>query len=250
MEITLSSYNRKKWRRYRLLKEVSSIAPHLPETKTFNKKSFWELMEKYGQIIVKPNSGRRGKGVLKVSVSGSSKYEIHHEDKKITLGKEDTFSFVSNHVAGKAYLVQERISLAQIDDRIIDFRVIVQRKSYEDPWDVTAMVVKVAGKGYVVTNIARSGGEILYVEEAVKRSDLTISPYTLKAALEDITIKASKCLAKFYSKQRIFGFDMGVDKKGHIWIIEANLDPMMSHFRKLKDKTYFKTIRSYKRGNK
>ncbi|MDT8861213.1 YheC/YheD family protein [Alkalihalobacillus sp. MEB130] len=244
----MASYNRKKWRRYEILKKISTIAPHLPETKTFSEKAFWELMNKYGQIIVKPNNGRRGKGVIKIEEIGSQKYEIQIEDKKLTMGKEETFAFASQHVNDQAYLIQERISLAQIDDRIIDFRVIVQRKTYDDPWTVTAMVVKVAGKGYVVTNIARSGGEILYVEDAVQRSDLNVSPQTLKAALETITVKASERLAKYYSKQRIFGFDMGVDKNGHIYIIEANLDPMMSHFRKLDNQSYYQRIKRYKKG--
>jgi D-alanine-D-alanine ligase-like ATP-grasp enzyme len=41
---------------------------------------------------------------------------------------------------------------------------------------------------------------------------------------------------------------MGLDQNGHIWIIEANRSPMMSHFRKIKDKTMYHRIVEYKKG--
>ena len=241
-----------KWQRYSWMKESEELASHLPETRKLTQRDLVKLITKYGEVIVKPDGGRRGRGVFKVSSKGNRKYEIHIEDQIKTIsGINETYAYLAKKIGSEAYIVQQRIPLAQIDGRIIDFRVIVQRKTMNDPWKVTAKVVKVAGKGYVVTNIARSKGTVLHVGEAIKKSSLkNVSKNKLVSEIERIALRAAKRLTRYYKnkKQRIYGFDIGVDTNGHIWIIEANRDPMMSHFSKLRDKTFYHRILNYKRG--
>jgi D-alanine-D-alanine ligase-like ATP-grasp enzyme len=54
--------------------------------------------------------------------------------------------------------------------------------------------------------------------------------------------------SKYYKNQLIYGFDMGLDRNGRVWVIEANLKPMLSHFRKLADKSMYRRILEYKKG--
>ncbi|WP_391563884.1 YheC/YheD family protein [Paenibacillus cremeus] len=42
--------------------------------------------------------------------------------------------------------------------------------------------------------------------------------------------------------QRFEGLDIGLDNKGRIWIIEANLKPNIFPFLLLKDKTMYRRI--------
>jgi hypothetical protein len=114
---------------------------------------------------------------------------------------------------------------------------------------VTGKVAKVAGADYVVTNIRRSGGTVVTVETAIKNSSIEgISQWSILSEIERTALLSSRILSqsKLYSNQRIFGFDMGVDQNGHVWIIEANLKPMLSHFRKLKDQTMYRRILKHK----
>jgi len=49
-------------------------------------------------------------------------------------------------------------------------------------------------------------------------------------------------------KLRIVGFDIGVDRGGKPWIIEANFRPSKKLFKRLKDKTMYRRIMRYFRG--
>ena len=49
---------------------------------------------------------------------------------------------------------------------------MVQRHPNSE-WQVTGMLAKVAGKGFIVTNIRRSGGKVVTVENALEHSDFT-----------------------------------------------------------------------------
>jgi hypothetical protein len=130
----------------------------------------------------------------------------------------------------------------------MEFRVITQRKSYILPWEVTGMAVKVGGEGYIVSNTERSGGDILTVEEGVAASNLPVTDVKkLKEDIEEVAVNAAVKLTQEYEHKRIYGFDIGVDKDGKIWIIEANMNPMLSHFKMLKDKSQYKKIKRIKR---
>jgi D-alanine-D-alanine ligase-like ATP-grasp enzyme len=114
---------------------------------------------------------------------------------------------------------------------------------------MTAIAVKVAGEGYIVTNIERSNGTIFSFRDAIRKSSLKdYSSHRLLSKIETIAIRSAERVRTLYSHHRIFGFDMGLDKKGYAWIIEVNRFPMMSHFRKLKDRTMYRRILKYKKS--
>lgn len=242
--------NRHKWMQYKFLRQYEKINRYLPETRKFSKSAFHDLLEKYGDIVVKPNDGRRGRGVYRVSRLNTSEYEIHHEDSKKTVdGKKAAYKYAKREVGSDKYIVQRRISLATVKNRPMDVRIIVQRKSGSDKWRVTGKAVKVAGEGYIVTNIARSGGTILPVKKALRKSSLkNRSRSSLMARIKKVAIRSAKKLDKLYPHHRIYGFDMGLDKNGRVWIIEVNRFPMMSHFRDLGDKDMYERIKRYKRS--
>lgn len=236
---------------YKALKKDKVLAPYLPDTKKMSQSSLWNFVDKYGEIIAKPRKGRRGKGVIKISSKGNEEYEIHAKNEKIIVkGKKQAYAHIKQYMLPRTYIVQQRIRLIEINGRICDFRVIAQRRRESQIYKITAKVVKLAGKGYVVTNIKGSKGTVLLIEEAIERSPIIkkLSERNLLARIDRIAVYGATKLTKYFRRQRIYGFDMGVDPSGHIWIIEANSDPMMSHFRKLKDKTMYQRIKEYKKG--
>jgi glutathione synthase/RimK-type ligase-like ATP-grasp enzyme len=240
---------RHKWMQYKHMKQFKEIRGHLPQTQLMEKYTFNELIDKYGDVILKPDDGRRGRGVYRVSVIDKKTYEIHKENKKKAIGKGRAYKYLKDKIGSRKYLVQRRIPLATVKSRPMDVRVIVQRKRYSDSWKMTAIAVKVAGEGYIVTNIERSNGKILSFKNALRKSSLkSYSSQRLLSEIERIAIRSAERVSHLYSHHRIFGFDMGLDKKGYAWIIEVNRFPMMSHFRKLKDKTMYDRILKYKKS--
>jgi len=234
--------------KYRRMKKWSRLAPHLPETNWLYEWQLSKFLGKYGDIIVKPNGGSRGRNVIRVFSSGNGRYTIHHEKKQISLlGLSNAIQDVMRRVGSEDYIVQRRIPLATVNQRPFDVRIIVQRDVQSNKWSVTGKLAKLAGKGYIVTNLTRSNGRPLTVSNAIERSTIETSfKKGLVSKLNAIAVNSARCMRSLYPKHRIYGLDLGIDNKGFIWIIEVNLKPSMSHFRKLGDKEAIRRIVDYK----
>jgi hypothetical protein len=233
------------------MRSFDDLKQHIPETHRLTSNDFWNMMAKYGDIIVKPIDSSRGAGVIRITPTKQHAYTIHLENHTKTIKRKvDAYHYVRMIAKSRNQIVQQRVPLVTVNGHPFDIRVIVQRKSKFDPWEVTGKVTKVAGKGYIVTNQERSKGMVLPVETAIQKSSLKDhSPVSLMAEIDRVAILSASRMGnlELYSRQPIFGLDMGLDKNGHVWIIEANLNPMFSHFRKLKDLTMYNRIVNYSR---
>jgi YheC/D like ATP-grasp len=249
----MSKTNRaSKWLKYKIMRDIDGLKHHVPKSKKFSKDGLWYIIEKYDDAILKPINGSRGYGVYRVTSSGDDHYKIHHEKSVRTIkGKKETYKYLSRKIRSKNYLVQRRISLATVKDHPFDIRAIVQRKNTSDSWEVTGTVAKVAGKGYIVTNITRSNGMVMKLKKAIRKSSLKkLSRKDLMSKIDEIALRTAKKLSKnkLYTDRNIFGLDMGLDQNGRVWVIETNLAPMLSHFLKLKEHKMYDRIMEYKKG--
>lgn len=236
--------------KYRYMQSFAPLAPYLPKTDWMSPHAFWDMMNQYGRAIVKPMGGSRGRGVYQVTDLGRNRYEIHVENRKIRIkGKARTYDYLSRCIGCQGYIVQRWISRAKVRGRPFDLRVIIQRRRNSYAWTVTGKVAKVAGRGYIVSNITRSKGRVLPVQTAIARSPLKrLSLRSLQSAINRVGLLSAKRLSSKFPRHRIYGLDLALDHNGRPWIIEANLFPAQSHFRKLKDKTMLRRIMAYKRG--
>ena len=237
-----------KWRKYKVLKSSASLAGTVPETRPLSSKSLNLLLEKYGSVILKPIDGSGGSGVMQVTSLGKQKYKVHFgKTSKKLAGKRAVSAYLRRKRQKRSYIVQKRINLATLHGRPLDFRVMVQRRK---SWKVTGKLAKIAGKGYIITNVARSKGYVLPAGTALKRA-LSLKSRAAKpieSRLEAVALRAAKRLNSRFSWIRTVGLDMGVDKDGKVWIIEANFKPNIFLFRKLKDKSMYYRIAAYKKG--
>lgn len=236
-----------KWSKYKVLKKSNGLVPHLPETSWMKESSFWRLLNKYGELILKPAASSGGHGVLLVTSLGKLKYEVQDGSRKKRIhGKTNLLAYVKKRTT-TSYIVQRRISLASVNRCPYDLRVMVQRRP-KSSWQVTGKLAKVAGKGFIITNMRRSNGRILPVQTAINRSVLKrISTRNLLSTIDRVALSTAEQLKRYYPSIRTIGIDMGLDVKGKVWIIEANFAPMNALFLKLKDKTMYRKIMSYSR---
>lgn len=235
-----------KWTKYRVLRANPTLAGALPDTRLFSRQALFALLDQYRKAVAKPAAGSGGAGIIMVSGLRNGRYRVHRgAGRRMVRGKSNAFRHVRSKVRSP-YLVQRGISLARINGRPFDVRVMVQRHK-GSPWVVTGMLAKVAGRGYIITNIKRSGGRVLPLRTAIERSTISwISPDAVIESLSSIALLAAETLATYYTHQQVFGLDMGIDTTGKVWIIEANLRPDTSLFLKLADRQMYHTIRSYR----
>jgi glutathione synthase/RimK-type ligase-like ATP-grasp enzyme len=237
---------RQKWAQHTILIEDDFLKDCLPETKLLDEASFWELLDRYKQVIVKPNRGRWGKGLLKIKKIGRNKYEFCSEmNKRFIHGRFDTYRNVKRYLISDHNIVQQSISLGEIGGAPFDFRVMVQRRRNSATWAITGMVAKVASKRYFITNTA---GKVMNVEKALEDSNIKKMNYNeLLNLIEEISIVTAEKLSSVYPKHRVYGIDIGIDNKGKPWVFEANFNPNLAYFRMLADKKTLNKIRSFKR---
>jgi hypothetical protein len=217
------------------MKEDDTLAGYLPETHLLTETDFWRMLNQFGAVIIKPSEGSQGYGVLKVTKLREDRFEIHTGNTKIFCERSGLAEFLDKEkYRRKIYIVQEKIPLATMDDRPIDIRVMVQRKEDSNEWNVTGKLVKVAARGYFITNVAP---EILELNAAFEKSSLLedVDFQAISDDLDIIAILTAYQLEEYYPNSQIFGLDIGITDVGKVYIIEANLKPSWSLFKKLKE---------------
>lgn len=230
------------------------LAKHLPDTIPFSQKNLWKFVRKYREVIIKPTYGSRGKNIYKLSSLSKNKYQIHFRNEKYLFStKTEAYTYLKNRIKTTPFVIQRFIPLLQLNSSPFDIRVMVQRVDFSSPWAVTGKIAKIAGEGFIVTNNRLSSGSVLPVKKALQQSPLNPSCNDIDFILDQIdqiTLRAANSLLSYYKDQRVFGFDIAIDIYGRIWIIEVNLRPLLSHFKKLPNQTMFKIMKykyKYKR---
>ncbi|WP_166240817.1 YheC/YheD family protein [Paenibacillus turpanensis] len=240
-------YNRSKYTKYRLLKRSAKISRYLPKTLRMSKKHFRSMLSKYKKVIVKPSVGSKGSGVMSVSSLKGGRYKVQYGKKKKTVSsRQAAYSYIRNKSKNRSLIVQKKIRLAKVKGRPFDVRIMIQRKENRS-WVVTGKLAKVAGSGYIITNVNRSGGKVLPLTRAIRSSNIKHKSKTkIKRKLNTLAVRTAVHLSKYYDI-RIIGLDVGLDRRGKPWIIEANFKPAKSMFLKLKDKSMYRRIMAFHR---
>ncbi|MDO7905617.1 YheC/YheD family protein [Paenibacillus sp. JX-17] len=241
-------YSRDKLKKHRFMEGSSRLSAHLPKTRRFAFKHFDKLLRQYGAVVVKPIGGSRGRNVFQVSYTGNQVYQLQLDDQKTRIhGRREAYRYIKQQIGSRKYMVQRLISRATVKGRPFDMRIIVQRKKRSSRWKVTARLAKIAGEGYIVSNLTRSHGIPLRMSKALRHSSLRhMRPLVLKKRVDRISIHAARRLRRLFPGHRIYGLDVALDRGGYAWIIEANLFPSMSHFRKLGNARLLRRIQRYR----
>ncbi|BFT71251.1 YheC/YheD family protein [Paenibacillus sp. P36] len=241
----MSNLSTSKWTKYKLLRKSEKLRAYLPETEWLKESAFWRLLNKYQQVIIKPTGSYGGHGVIRIKKLEDSGYELQDGAKKKRFTDQEQVNAFLKKKTGKNFIVQQRIPLATVNGRPFDMRVMVQRHPHSK-WQVTGKLAKVAGSGFIVTNIRMSSGKVVSVEHAIKHSQLkSMRSSDLLAQLDKVALKSAATLGPSYRWVKTMGIDMAFDKSGHVWIIEVNYAPMLELFLKLKDKSMFRRIKSF-----
>lgn len=218
------------------------LRDYLPATRAFTPEKLWEYVEDYEKVMLKPSGGGGGAGIIQLTDKGKNRYLIHAGSaKRIVQGRAKAVDYVKSLFRPKPYLLQPHIPLGRINGRPFDVRVMVQRKNKKNPWVVTGWVAKLAGPGFVVTNVARSRGKVLPLQTALRLSNVS-APSNIQEEITQVALAAANALGDAYPTLRGIGLDLGIDVEGKPWIIEANFRPSLALFRDLKDQTFYHQI--------
>jgi hypothetical protein len=214
------------------LREHKDARPYLPETEVFTSiEQLKKMLERWQNIYLKPMNGSSGKGIYQFLQGKNESYYCRFHDKNgnhlLKVNHLNTFIF--SRFSKRTFpqlLLQQGISLLRFDNRPLDFRVHTN-KDLDGRWKVTAMAAKVAGKGSITTHV-KNGGEVKSLEEVFPEPTLR---KTFQSRLEQAALTLSQALeSRLDGIIAEIGFDFGIDRKGRVWLFEANSKPGRSIF--------------------
>ncbi|MBZ5751966.1 YheC/YheD family endospore coat-associated protein [Metabacillus rhizolycopersici] len=196
------------------------ISQHLPETHPANTNNFYHMLKRHKEILIKPNNGTLGKGIIKLTQKNNDMWLL------MSMGKEQLFSVkrkwpkeLETFISNSANIIQQRISLATYQGNPFDIRVSVQKNRYGE-WQISGMVAKVAKKGMFVTNVA-SGGKC-YLLETILNNDRSIDENKVKKDIEKFSLLIADQLSTELPTLADVGLDVGLTKEDFPMLIECN----------------------------
>lgn len=225
-----------KWLTYQTLIKNIPLQQYIPDTVKVNKfQQVEQMLLKHGAVYLKPITGSQGRNIIKVVRVGNSStykyyYQVKYQSREGTANSLDSLRRNINRLMnGRKYIVQRKIDLLQIDGRIADIRVMVQ-KDNTGQWSVTGEAFRIGKMGSITSNIS-GGGQGQKMSVVLKK--FFIDQQIRDGIINEINylaVEAARELEKKTSSIGELGIDIGIDADGKLWFIEANLKPARQVF--------------------
>lgn len=235
-----------KWGMHLLLTKQQEAPCFLPETCLLEEVALRQLLQRYGRVYIKPVAGFGGH---RISLVKRLANKIHWTRQET--GEHLMFPdwhrfwpiFSSTHSDSDTYIAQQAIPLRAYQNRPFDVRVHLQRDT-DDHWVYAGDLVRVAGSGGIVSNVAITGGEVVPTERALKALGLEDG---IRQTWRKIADWVCRSLDAFYRFDEV-GLDLGVDEKERWWLLEVNTNdawggPSHELFAQLPDSALYEEIR-------
>ena len=224
-----------KWDVYKLL-EKEDMERLIPESYLNpSAATLRSMLERYRLVYLKPTGGSLGLGIYRIAWHPRSGYWVRYRrGNRNRLLRFPRFSGLTAMLGlsrGKLrhYIAQQGVRLIEIDGSPVDFRFHMH-KNGDNQWVVSGIGCKRAGRGSVTTHL-RAGGQILLPEEALRRAFGEQGVRMLESAKQTAVRLAETIERKYRRPLGEIGFDLGIDRKGKIWMFEANAKPGRSIFK-------------------
>ncbi|MFD1425977.1 glutathione synthase/RimK-type ligase-like ATP-grasp enzyme [Kroppenstedtia sanguinis] len=211
----------------------------LPTKKLTSTADLISGMKQYASVLIKPNGGSHGKGVAAIvdqdrsfRVGGRSK--TNRPFHLILHSENSLINWVRRFIGQTPYIIQPFLHLKSIDGRPFDIRILVQ-KNGEGKWVTTGTAVRTGKPGSLTSNL-HGGGHAENTEAFLSKN---YSPEKAKDILQSIQYLSENVpiqIEQEHGRLLELGLDVGVDRQGNVWFLEANSKPGRSVFLQTGDR--------------
>lgn len=217
-----------------MLQKSPPLSPYLLPTKKFG--STTDLisgMKLYTSVLIKPNGGSHGRGVAAITPRGRS-FRVRGRSRSnrpfhlILHSGSSLIHWVGRFIGQTPYIIQPFLNLRSMDGRPFDIRILVQ-KNGEGKWVTTGTAVRTGRPGSLTSNL-HGGGHAENTEKFLRKN---YSPEKAKDILQSIQYLAENVpiqIEQEHGRLLELGLDVGVDRQGNVWLLEANSKPGRSVF--------------------
>lgn len=212
------------------------LSHHVPVTRWYHDDTLTKMLKTFSVLYIKPDKGSSGTGIIRIKRLNDSEYLVSYNNRAIKCSDKNIVSEVKKRMLyRKKYFIQQGIELATYHQKPFDLRIVLQKPA--DEWLLTWMSAKVAPKSSsIVTNVAK-GARDANINKILRGADQPLNDSKILQQLSSVSYKiANKLGAHFPVK--MLGLDMGIDKKGKVWFIEANTNPSFHGLKKFDPVQY------------
>ncbi|WP_127529763.1 YheC/YheD family protein [Paenibacillus kobensis] len=219
----------------------------IPEAGRLTKQSLDNMLNQYRMVYVKPSSGQKGQGVMRVRKAGDE-YEFRYKRiNKKTATVDELHGLIQKYKVGGRYMVQQGIRMMKYKGSSFDLRMLVQRKGTKKSWVITGKFARVAAKGKIVTNVAQ-GAAVHTVPSVLRANFSKKDARSMAQQVEEQVLRIARRYAKLIPQCIELGVDIAIDREQQIWMLELNTKPGIYPFLYLKDKSMYRKILEYRRA--
>ncbi len=213
-----------KYAKHLALASSPALRPHLPAALPLSPRGLGRLpalLEPSGSVFVKPATGSRGKGILRVRRGPGRSYLVNGA----AVGRADSFRRLRRRLARlsrrRRYILQQGITLARFQGRPFDLRVHLQRGE-GGRWTVPGMGARRANLHPFLTNLTR-GGSAHPVREVLPAAFPGRDPEAIAEQVRRVALLVGETLERAWPGVADLGLDVGLDADARPWILEVNL---------------------------
>jgi hypothetical protein len=227
---------------YQLI-HTPEIASHIPETDLLYEKSLKRMMNKHVKVYLKPDRGRKSRGVIRLERLKGNRLIIRQGTRMKYVDSKVLWTKVEQLTRDSRYLIQQAIDSVTKKRRPFDLRCHVVR--INGKWKLGGICGRLGERGSIVTT-SHSGGTPTLIETLLIRhlhySEREKSEMIRN--LEKCAVNTINHVSRMYPNLKEFAVDIGIDPQKRIWIYEVNIEPLIrGNFKMLPDKTLYRRIR-------
>lgn len=223
-----------KWQTYRILSQSLELSKYVPDT---NRVSGFQqvdnMLRKHGSVYIKPVNGSQGRDIIRVNRGRNSSYRYQYKVKYTphsgyALNRGSLRLNLGRIMRQHRYIVQQKINLLSVNGRICDVRAMVQ-KDDNGEWSVTGKAFRIGQRGSITSNIS-GGGSGSKMTGVLRRRFPETRTHEIIREVDYLAVEVAKALERETGSIGELGIDIGIDTKGKLWFIEANLKPARQVF--------------------
>lgn len=216
-----------KWKVHQILNTYPPLKPYLPQTMVLNEVNLKLLLSLYPEVYLKPANGSLGSGIIKVKTlpTGMLRYISYGGGRRRGQAENPVDLLKKTRIFRKdrSYIVQQGLDLATYKGCKFDLRIIYQKNNHGE-WQIGKKFARVAPPGSAVANMAR-GGEAVPSRRVLNHLFSKDQIDSKNREIKELCQKVATTMEKNGDLWGELGLDLGIDKKGHPWLIEVNSKP-------------------------
>ncbi|MCD9025952.1 YheC/YheD family protein [Cohnella silvisoli] len=219
------------------------ISRHIPDTELLRESSFYRMLSKHDKIYLKPDQGRKSRGVIRVERLRDDSYKLRQGTEVNYVDGKDLWTSVKGITEDSRYVVQRAVDSVTKGGRPFDLRCHSLR--VRGKWKVGGICGRLGEHGSIVTTSHYGGTPVLLRTLFKRHLEYTAKErIKMNRKLERCVLRTVRRVSQMYPNLKEFAVDIGIDRHKKIWIYEVNIEPLIrGNFKLLPDQALFRKIK-------